>query len=116
MQYYFKQRGLIYFNSRKKFSFILVCLCVSYFVYDNVLPDFLSKIKEDSSERERAEAMFAEDDKLIVPGFGENGRGEKLTPEEQEIAQKLPIRRGFNVMISNKIPLNRSIPDHRPAL
>ena len=46
-------------------------------------------------------------------GPGENGQGVVLTPEEQQIADSRFRRASFNVFASEKVAMDRSIPDTR---
>jgi polypeptide N-acetylgalactosaminyltransferase len=46
-------------------------------------------------------------------GLGEHGMAAKLPKEEKAMEQKLFMRNGFNALLSDKISLNRSIPDIR---
>jgi polypeptide N-acetylgalactosaminyltransferase len=46
-------------------------------------------------------------------GVGEHGRAEKLDPADKELQDKLFSKNGFNALLSDKISLNRSIPDIR---
>ncbi|KAK7886102.1 hypothetical protein WMY93_025723 [Mugilogobius chulae] len=41
--------------------------------------------------------------------------GDELSEEEQEEAEKLYQKYGYNVFLSDRLPLNREIPDTRPA-
>lgn len=41
--------------------------------------------------------------------------GGKLTEEEQEEAERLFQRYGYNAFLSNRLPLHREIPDTRPS-
>ncbi|UYV78961.1 N-acetylgalactosaminyltransferase, partial [Cordylochernes scorpioides] len=63
-------------------------------------------------------AVIYLDDKLdnlmsITPGLGEKGQPVILNKEEQKEADKLFKQAAFNVYISNRIALNRSVPDPR---
>lgn len=46
-------------------------------------------------------------------GFGENGEPEKLSPEELPFHDELFYQNGYNALLSDKIALNRSVPDIR---
>lgn len=41
--------------------------------------------------------------------------GDELTEEEQEEAERLFRRYGYNTFLSNRLPLHREIPDTRPS-
>lgn len=40
--------------------------------------------------------------------------GEELSEEEQKEAEKSFLRYGYNAFLSDRLPLNREIPDTRP--
>ncbi|KAL7049519.1 hypothetical protein ACKWTF_003737 [Chironomus riparius] len=46
-------------------------------------------------------------------GTGEHGKSETLDPKENELKDKLYRQNGFNALLSDKISLNRSVPDIR---
>lgn len=46
-------------------------------------------------------------------GIGEQGRAEKLDSSMKEMEDKLFHKNGFNALLSDKISLNRSVPDIR---
>ena len=48
-------------------------------------------------------------------GPGENGASVQLTAEEQKIADGLFRKASFNVFASDKVALDRSVPDTRRA-
>ncbi|CAJ1064911.1 polypeptide N-acetylgalactosaminyltransferase 17 [Xyrichtys novacula] len=53
----------------------------------------------------------------LIEGFGGRGEGglpATLSPSEESIAKKLMERYGYNAYLSNKVSLDRSIPDFRP--
>lgn len=49
----------------------------------------------------------------IKKGVGEHGKAEKLDESEKDLQEKLFRKNGFNALLSDKISLNRSIPDIR---
>uniref|UniRef100_A0A673KJY7 Polypeptide N-acetylgalactosaminyltransferase n=1 Tax=Sinocyclocheilus rhinocerous TaxID=307959 RepID=A0A673KJY7_9TELE len=54
----------------------------------------------------------------LIEGFGGRGRGglpATLTPEEEKEAKYLREKYGYNAFLSDKISLDRSIPDYRPS-
>ncbi|XP_051963347.1 polypeptide N-acetylgalactosaminyltransferase 17-like [Xyrauchen texanus] len=54
----------------------------------------------------------------LIEGFGGRGRGglpATLTPVEEKEAKYLREKYGYNAFLSNKISLDRSIPDYRPS-
>lgn len=70
----------------------------------------------DQAERIRAELMFAEDEMKVVRGLGEGGKSVKLSGEEQKVAQEVMKKEAFNLILSDKISVNRSVPDSRDPL
>ncbi|XP_023210997.1 polypeptide N-acetylgalactosaminyltransferase 1-like [Centruroides sculpturatus] len=55
----------------------------------------------------------ADDIMNVIPGLGENGVAVHLSKKEQKEADKLFNQAAFNVYLSNRISLNRSVPDPR---
>jgi len=54
----------------------------------------------------------------LIEGFGGRGRGgipATLTPTEEKEAKYLREKYGYNAFLSDKISLDRSIPDYRPS-
>uniref|UniRef100_A0A671PXW8 polypeptide N-acetylgalactosaminyltransferase n=1 Tax=Sinocyclocheilus anshuiensis TaxID=1608454 RepID=A0A671PXW8_9TELE len=54
----------------------------------------------------------------LIEGFGGRGRGglpATLMPEEEKEAKYLREKYGYNAFLSDKISLDRSIPDYRPS-
>ncbi|XP_028856421.1 polypeptide N-acetylgalactosaminyltransferase 17 [Denticeps clupeoides] len=54
----------------------------------------------------------------LIEGFGGRGKGgepAKLSPAEEKEAKRLRDKYGYNAYLSNKISLDRSIPDYRPG-
>lgn len=49
----------------------------------------------------------------VKKGVGEHGKAEKLDESEKDLQEKLFRKNGFNALLSDKISLNRSIPDIR---
>ncbi|CAL4066688.1 unnamed protein product, partial [Meganyctiphanes norvegica] len=71
---------------------------------------------DDVMERLKAQKLFAEDEKKIVPGLGEMGKPVRMTGEEGVLADEIMKKEAFNLLASDKIALNRSIPDSRDSL
>lgn len=80
------------------------------------LPNVNLPSPEDQAERMRAELMFAEDERKVVRGLGEAGRSVKLTGEEAKVAQEVMKKEAFNLILSDKISVNRTVPDSRDPL
>ncbi|XP_065337647.1 polypeptide N-acetylgalactosaminyltransferase 1 isoform X1 [Cloeon dipterum] len=60
------------------------------------------------------EAMIAQDEARIIPGLGDEGAACELEdPEELALAEKLMAKEAFNIVLSNKISLTRTVPDAR---
>lgn len=74
----------------------------------------------DYSEKETKETLLVDD--FWVPergfrkgnGLGERGEPVRLSPNEEEKRNKAYVEYGFNQFISDKISLNRTLPDTRP--
>ncbi|XP_069996208.1 polypeptide N-acetylgalactosaminyltransferase 1-like isoform X2 [Penaeus vannamei] len=71
---------------------------------------------EDMIERMKADRMFAEDEAKVVRGLGEGGRPVRLSGEEGRRAEEVLKKEAFNLVASDKISLNRSVPDSRDPL
>lgn len=67
-------------------------------------------------EKSRALAMFAADDLRVVPGLGEMGKAVHLSGPEAALADEIIKVEAFNRILSDKISLNRSVPDSRDPL
>lgn len=52
--------------------------------------------------------------KLYPNSFLFHKWGEELSEEEQKEAETLFLRYGYNAFLSDRLPLNREIPDTRP--
>jgi hypothetical protein len=59
------------------------------------------------------EMMLAQDEARIVPGLGNDGVGVDLEGEEKQLAEELMAKEAFNIVLSNKISLTRTLPDPR---
>ncbi|CAB3371966.1 Hypothetical predicted protein [Cloeon dipterum] len=58
--------------------------------------------------------MIAQDEARIIPGLGDEGAACELEdPEELALAEKLMAKEAFNIVLSNKISLTRTVPDAR---
>ncbi|XP_043279909.1 polypeptide N-acetylgalactosaminyltransferase 1-like [Venturia canescens] len=73
--------------------------------------DFQSRWNREKTER--FEKWILEWEKNIVPSLGEGGKPAKLPEEEQENAQKIMATKALNVLLSDKIPLDRKLEDPR---
>jgi hypothetical protein len=57
--------------------------------------------------------MLAQDEAKIIPGFGNDGIAVELEGEEKELGEKLMAKEAFNIVLSDKISLTRTVPDAR---
>ncbi|KAK8404121.1 hypothetical protein O3P69_000290 [Scylla paramamosain] len=71
---------------------------------------------QDAAERMRAEMWFQEDERKVVRGLGEGGKMVKLSGEEGKLAEEVMKKEAFNLILSDKISVNRSVPDSRDPL
>lgn len=71
---------------------------------------------EEMIERMKANTWFHQDALKVVQGLGEGGKPVRLTGEEGRLAEEVMKKEAFNLMASDKISLNRSIPDSRDPL
>ncbi|XP_069948026.1 polypeptide N-acetylgalactosaminyltransferase 1 isoform X1 [Cherax quadricarinatus] len=72
--------------------------------------------KEEKLEKLKADRWFAEDEMKVVKGLGEMGKAVKLSGEEGRLAEEVMKKEAFNLIASDKISLNRSVPDSRDSL
>ena len=70
----------------------------------------------DEVQRMRASLWFLEDDRKVVKGLGEGGKLVKLSGEEGKIADEVMKKEAFNLILSDKISVNRTVPDSRDPL
>ncbi|PSN45103.1 Polypeptide N-acetylgalactosaminyltransferase 1 [Blattella germanica] len=59
------------------------------------------------------ELQLREDEARQVPGLGDRGVAVNLQGEEQKLAEKLIPKEAFNILLSDKIPYTRTVPDAR---
>ncbi|KAK8739374.1 hypothetical protein OTU49_003602, partial [Cherax quadricarinatus] len=71
--------------------------------------------KEEKLEKLKADRWFAEDEMKVVKGLGEMGKAVKLSGEEGRLAEEVMKKEAFNLIASDKISLNRSVPDSRDS-
>lgn len=71
---------------------------------------------EDAAERMKAEMWFLEDERKVVKGLGEGGKMVKLSGQEGRTAEEVMKKEAFNLILSDKISVNRSVPDSRDPL
>lgn len=71
---------------------------------------------QDAEERMRAEMWFLEDERKVVRGLGEGGKLVKLSGEEAKLAEEVQKKEAFNLILSDKISVNRTVPDSRDPL
>jgi len=67
-------------------------------------------------ERQKAERMFAIDDAKVQPGLGEGGKAVRIAEVEKSEVEAVMKVEAFNKILSDKIALNRSVPDSRDSL
>lgn len=78
--------------------------------------DFLMglELKAISSHiQDQYEAQIREDESKKVPGLGDNGVAVTLQGEEAKQAEELMKMEAFNIVLSDKIPYSRKVPDAR---
>ncbi|XP_071546365.1 polypeptide N-acetylgalactosaminyltransferase 1 isoform X3 [Panulirus ornatus] len=71
---------------------------------------------EEKMEKMKANRWFAEDEMKVVRGLGEGGKVVRLTGDEGRLAEEIMKKEAFNLIVSDKISLNRSVPDSRDPL
>jgi cell division protein FtsI/penicillin-binding protein 2 len=49
----------------------------------------------------------------IISGFGDNGKGVEFSGDEKKVADEIAKKAAFNLYASDRIALNRSVPDVR---
>jgi hypothetical protein len=65
------------------------------------------------SEEDQYEAQIREDELKKVPRLGDNGVAVILQGEEAKQAEELMKIEAFNIVLSDKIPYSRKLPDAR---
>ncbi|MPC10987.1 N-acetylgalactosaminyltransferase 6 [Portunus trituberculatus] len=87
-------------------------------VLQNILPPKPPNLPspQDAAERMRAEMWFLEDERKVVRGMGEGGKLVKLSGEEGKLAEEVMKKEAFNLILSDKISVNRTVPDSRDPL
>ena len=102
---YFKQRN------RTNLKILLALVLILSFMYLFRSPDV------DTTDHDvllyRMERYMKYQTRPEVRGPGEKGAKVVLTPEEQKVADRMIGKASFNVVASDKMALNRSIPDTR---
>ena len=92
----------------KFISLVLVFVCVY-----PVLRHYQKEGAKRALRDYRAQRYYAAQLRTPRDGPGERGEGVVLTKEEQDIADKLFYKASFNVFASDKMAMDRSIPDTR---
>ncbi|XP_046388816.1 polypeptide N-acetylgalactosaminyltransferase 1 isoform X2 [Ischnura elegans] len=62
------------------------------------------------------ENFIADTESKIIPGLGDDGVAVHLEGEEAKLAEKVMKKEAFNIILSDKISLTRSVPDSRDPL
>ena len=107
-----------YFVLSKKLrflTFILTLLFIYFFHLDinkKLLVWHQEKIAEELATF-RVKRFLDYQNREVRLGPGENGTAVTLSPEQQELAKSRWKNASFNVMVSDLIALDRSIPDTR---
>ena len=92
---------------------LIAFLIYSYFIWDNFSSTLSNYTKKESEKIDWNDYELIKSDSSRR-GFGEHGKGETLTdPEEIKRNDELFEIFGMSVVISDKISVNRSIPDLR---
>ncbi|KAF7995163.1 hypothetical protein HCN44_004635 [Aphidius gifuensis] len=73
-------------------------------------------LEKPSSVNSQFEKWLTSYEKEIIPNLGENGKPSFLYGKEKLIAEMIKKKKAINVLLSNKISLNRSLPDVRDEL
>lgn len=96
-----------------------------FFFQDGVQKDLVEdekteQIRQESDrekrqlDHEKTREIFAGDSKMKRTGPGENGAAVSLTEEEMKQADTLMKKWFFNIVASDKVSMDRTIPDTRP--
>ncbi|XP_045599384.2 polypeptide N-acetylgalactosaminyltransferase 1 isoform X2 [Procambarus clarkii] len=72
--------------------------------------------KNEMLEKLKADRWFLEDEIKVVKGLGEMGKPVQLSGEEGRLAEEVMKKEAFNLIVSDKISLNRTVPDSRDSL
>uniref|UniRef100_A0A6A7GAY1 Polypeptide N-acetylgalactosaminyltransferase n=2 Tax=Hirondellea gigas TaxID=1518452 RepID=A0A6A7GAY1_9CRUS len=89
----------------------------------NLSPQFNSKpiksehrFEEEDQEWKKAMALFAVDERMVVQGLGDMGRAVHLSGADAVAVEEVMKVEAFNKILSDKISVNRSVPDSRDQL
>ena len=102
-----------YFSIRRKSKLLLVLMILSWIFMVSVFVFQERGRSKLELFRYREERYLAYQNRGPRSGPGENGVAVTVAPEEKQLAEKLWKNASFNVLVSDKIALDRSIPDTR---
>ena len=72
--------------------------------------------KEDLEERMRAEKIISTIESKVKKGLGERGVGVRIKSSEKKMVDEVIKKEAFNLIASDQISFNRSVPDTRDSL
>jgi len=82
-------------------------------LYSKIYSDVPQRYENTALTDQDYEAMIAQDEARIIPGLANEGVAVTLDGEEKELADKLMAKEAFNIVLSDKISLTRTVPDAR---
>lgn len=82
------------------------------FIYIEPMSSFFRRKEISTETKDWNDYKLIKDDRSRV-GFGEHGLKTFIDDEQSEVEDKLLKENGHNALVSDKISLNRSIPDLR---
>ncbi|XP_047524404.1 polypeptide N-acetylgalactosaminyltransferase 1 isoform X2 [Pieris napi] len=99
-----------YYVAKVSFFLILVCLILSLFEHYR---GGKRTVKAQTEEQNEFEKQILEDETRIIPDLGEGGVAAHLFGDAKRLGEESEKQLAINVYLSDRIPYNRSLEDHR---
>ncbi|XP_045530880.1 polypeptide N-acetylgalactosaminyltransferase 1-like isoform X2 [Pieris brassicae] len=99
-----------YYVAKVGFFLILVCLILSLFEHYR---GGKRTVKAQTEEQNEFEKQILEDETRIIPDLGEGGVAAHLFGDAKRLGEQSEKQLAINVYLSDRIPYNRSLEDHR---
>ncbi|XP_045490165.1 polypeptide N-acetylgalactosaminyltransferase 1 isoform X2 [Pieris rapae] len=99
-----------YYVAKISFFLIFVCLILSLFEHYR---GGKRTVKAQTEEQNEFEKQILEDETRIIPDLGEGGVAAHLFGDAKRLGEQSEKQLAINVYLSDRIPYNRSLEDHR---